>query len=205
MDEALRADLEARRAAGLYRRPRRVRRIDGAEAEVDGRRVVVFCSNDYLGLAGDSRVAAALAEAARRHGAGSGAAHLVSGHAEPHEALEQDLAAYLGRERALLFSTGYMANLGVIDALGRRGDPVYQDRLNHASLLDGARLAGARLERYRHGDLEDLERRMARRGGDGRLVVTDGVFSMDGDVAPLAGLAAATRRHGARLMVDDAH
>jgi len=165
-----------------------------------------FAGNDYLGLAGDARLAEAQAAAARRHGAGARASHLVSGHLAIHEALEQRLASFTGRPAALLFSTGYMANLGVLQALCDSDTQVFQDRLNHASLLDGARLAGARSRRFHHGDRDDLERLLARTPHDGRrLVVSDGVFSMDGDVADIAGLAATSQRHGAWLMVDDAH
>ncbi len=200
----LAAALDRRRAEGLYRSRRTVSGCVGPELEVDGRRLLAFCSNDYLGLAGDPRVAAALAEAAQRCGSGSGAAHLVCGHHEEHHALENELAAFTGRERALLFSTGYMANLGAIAALAGRGDSVVEDRLNHASLIDGARLSGAKLLRYRHADPSALADQLARAPGR-RLVVTDGVFSMDGDVAPLAALAATCRAHGAWLLVDDAH
>ncbi|MDZ7852478.1 MAG: 8-amino-7-oxononanoate synthase [Halomonas sp.] len=165
-----------------------------------------FAGNDYLGLARDPRLAEAQAEGARRYGAGARASHLVSGHLEVHEALEQSLAALTGRPASLLFSTGYMANLGTLQALCDADTRVFQDRLNHASLIDGARLAGARSRRFHHGDLRDLERLLARAPDDGRrLVVSDGVFSMDGDVADIEGLAATSARHGAWLMVDDAH
>ncbi|ABI57775.1 8-amino-7-oxononanoate synthase [Alkalilimnicola ehrlichii MLHE-1] len=198
--------LAARRAEGLYRSPRVLKSVDGAcGLTADGRTVVVFCANDYLGLASDPRPGRVMARVAEEQGAGSGAAHLVSGHRPEHEALERALADWTGREAALLFSTGYMANLGVIDALVGRGDTVFEDRLNHASLLDGARLSGARLRRYRHGDVDHLARRLAEDGGRHRLIVTDGVFSMDGDRAPVAELARLARDHGAWLMVDDAH
>lgn len=165
-----------------------------------------FAGNDYLGLADDPRLAEAQAAAARRLGAGAKASHLVSGHLEIHERLERRLAQLTGRPRALLFSTGYMANLGVLQALCDRHTRVFQDRLNHASLIDGARLAGAPSRRFHHRDLEDLERLLARAPDDApTLVVSDGVFSMDGDVADVGGLAATTRRHGAWLMIDDAH
>lgn len=172
--------------------------------EVDGRRCINFCSNDYLGLARDPRPGEAMARAARAWGAGSGAAHLVSGHTAEHHALEEELADFVGTPRALLFSTGYMANLGALCALAGRGDVVAEDRLNHASLLDASRLCGARVRRYAHADPEAAARRLE---GDGRrkLVVTDAVFSMDGDTAPLAALAGIARRAGAWLMVDDAH
>ena len=165
-----------------------------------------FAGNDYLGLADDLRLAEAQAEAARRLGAGAKASHLVSGHLEIHERLERRLAQLTGRPRALLFSTGYMANLGVLQALCDRHTRVFQDRLNHASLIDGARLAGATSRRFHHRDLEDLERLLARAPDDAStLVVSDGVFSMDGDVAEVGALAATARRHGAWLMIDDAH
>lgn len=198
--------LAARRAEGLYRSPRLLKAVEGPYGlTADGRTVVVFCANDYLGLATDPRPGQVMAQAAADQGAGSGAAHLVSGHRPEHEALEQALADWTGREAALLFSTGYMANLGAIDALVGRGDSVFQDRLNHASLLDGARLSGARLRRYRHCDLDHLARLLEEDAGRHRLIVTDGVFSMDGDRAPVAELAALAREHGAWLLVDDAH
>jgi 8-amino-7-oxononanoate synthase len=177
----------------------------GPRATEGGRGLLVFCSNDYLGLASDPRIAHAMTKAASEGGTGSGGAHLVSGHRQEHEALEAELSDFLGRERTLLFSTGYAANLGVIDALLGRGDGCFQDRLNHASLLDGARLSGARLIRYRHADVEDLASRLHGSEHRQRLVVTDGVFSMDGDTAPLRELAVCARDNGAWLMVDDAH
>ncbi|PSJ23806.1 8-amino-7-oxononanoate synthase [Halomonas sp. ND22Bw] len=188
---------ETRRAAGLWRtRPT----VGPADGRLD------FAGNDYLGLARDPRLAEAQAEGARRFGAGGRASHLVCGHQQIHEALEQRLAALTGRPRALLFSTGYMANLGVLQALCDRHTPVFQDRLNHASLIDGARLAGAPSRRFHHRDLDDLERLLARAPSDApALVVSDGVFSMDGDVADVAGLSATARRHDAWLMIDDAH
>jgi len=201
----LAAALVERRAARLYRARRIAETAQGPEMVIDGRSVLAFCSNDYLGLATDPRIVEALAAAARAWGAGSGAAHLVNGHARPHHALEEELAAFTGRERALLFSTGYMANLGVGAALLGRGDSAFEDRLNHASLLDAGRMPGVRMRRYRHADVADLERRLADDSAPERLVLTDGVFSMDGDVAPHAELAATCGRHGARLMVDDAH
>jgi 8-amino-7-oxononanoate synthase len=165
--------------------------------------MLAFCGNDYLGLANHPEVVAAFQRGASRWGVGSGAAHLVNGHSAAHHALEEELADFVGRPRALLFSTGYMANLGVISALVGHGDDVLEDRLNHASLLDGARLAGARLRRYRHADPDDLERLSERTAP--RLIATDGVFSMDGDLAPVSGLARVAAARGAWLMVDDAH
>jgi 8-amino-7-oxononanoate synthase len=200
------SSLAALRDAGLYRRRRVIeRRLSGARCVTGGREVLDFCSNDYLGLARDPRVAEAMAAGAREYGAGSGASHLVTGHHRAHHALEEALAAFVGRERALLFSTGYMANLGVAGAFAGRGDTVLQDRLNHASLLDAGLLSGARFARFPHADTTALERRLQAAGPGRRLVLTDGVFSMDGDLAPLPGHVAACRRHRAMLVVDDAH
>ena len=172
--------------------------------------LVNFCGNDYLGLARDPRLTAALTAAAAHWGVGSGASHLVTGHTHEHQQLEEELAAFTGRESALLFSTGYMANVGVVSALCGRGERVLQDRLNHASLIDGARLSGGRLLRYRHNDVADAARLLApaeaaTEAGSAVLVATDGVFSMDGDVAPVSGLAALAQQHQAWLLVDDAH
>ncbi|MEY2701277.1 MAG: 8-amino-7-oxononanoate synthase [Pseudomonadota bacterium] len=164
-----------------------------------------FCSNDYLGLASHPEVIDALTEGARRYGVGSGAAHLVSGHCDVHEALEEELAQFTGHEAALLFSSGYMANMGAISALMSEGGRLFQDRLNHASLLDGGRLSAVRQQRYPHLDVDALESLLARSDDAPRLIVTDGVFSMDGDIAPLPALVAAAARHHAWLMVDDAH
>ncbi|MGB8328377.1 MAG: 8-amino-7-oxononanoate synthase, partial [Steroidobacteraceae bacterium] len=177
---------------------------------VEGRRLVNFCSNDYLGLARHPEVAAAMHRATDERGVGSGASHLVSGHGIEHGRLEAALAEYTGRERALLFSTGYMANLGAIATLAARGDLVLGDQLNHASLIDGGRVSGAQLQRYAHGDAPAADTALAefRRTADdtaGALLATDGLFSMDGDLAPLPALAASARRHSAWLLVDDAH
>ncbi|WFE70963.1 8-amino-7-oxononanoate synthase [Halomonas sp. M1] len=164
-----------------------------------------FAGNDYLGLAQDPRVQAAQEEGARCFGAGAGASHLVSGHLAIHDALEDALARWTGRERALLFSTGYMANLGVLQALADPRTAIFQDRLNHASLLDGAALSGARSRRFHHRDSADLERLLSRSAATHKLVVSDGVFSMDGDVADIAALAHISQQHNAWLMIDDAH
>lgn len=201
-DELDRA-LDGLRAAHLYRR-RRV--IDGPQQPrtvVNDRALLSFCSNDYLGLANHPQVIKALRDGAERWGVGSGAAHLVNGHSRAHQRLEEELAELTRRPRALLFSTGYMANLGVITALAGRGDRVLEDRLNHASLIDGALLSRATLRRYPHGDPSALARMLD--GGDTRLIATDGVFSMDGDLAPLPELALIARDAGAWLLVDDAH
>ena len=198
------AELDAR---GLRRRRRTVRRgnPESAEIELDGRRCVDFCSNDYLGLAAHPQVIEAFIDAAQMHGVGARASHLVTGHQTEHEALEQELAAFTGRERAIVFSTGYMANLGLVRALAGRDAVVYGDQLNHASLIDGGRLSGAKLQRYPHGDVAALEQQLAAQESGTALVLTDGVFSMDGDLAPLPALAAACSKCGAYLAVDDAH
>ena len=198
-------NLQARRADDLYRRRQVLDGPQGVEVCIEGRSYLSFCSNDYLGLANHPEVVAAFHRGLDEYGAGSGAAHLISGHSRAHHALEEELAAFVGRPRALLFSTGYMANLGVIPALVGHGDRVFEDQANHASLLDGARLSGARLMRYRHGDYAALEQRLADAPTGEYLVATDGVFSMDGDLAPLPGLAELAAAHGAWLLVDDAH
>lgn len=164
-----------------------------------------FAGNDYLGLTQDPRVREAQAEGARRFGSGAGASHLVSGHLEVHDALEEALASWTGRKRALLFSTGYMANIGVLQALADRHTTIFQDRLNHASLIDGAALSGARSRRFHHRDTDDLESLLSRSESTHKLVVSDGVFSMDGDIADIEALVTAAQRHNAWLMVDDAH
>ena len=171
---------------------------------VDGRDLLAFCSNDYLGLANHPDIVSALQAGATQWGVGSGAAHLVNGHFEPHDALESALAEWLHVDRSLLFSTGYMANLAVVGGLMGRGDTVVADKLNHASLVDAAQLSGATLRRYRHGDMDDARRQLMRATGT-RMILTDGVFSMDGDVAPLAELMALADEFDAWLVVDDAH
>ncbi|NJN46134.1 MAG: 8-amino-7-oxononanoate synthase [Candidatus Competibacteraceae bacterium] len=188
----------------LYRSRQVLDSPQGAEVVIEGRQYLAFCSNDYLGLANHPTLIHTFQQAAQRYGVGSGAAHLITGHSREHHALEEELADFTDRPRALLFSTGYMANIGVISALLQRGDTVYQDRLNHASLLDGGLLSGARLLRYAHADANALTERMKRRTGDA-LIATDGVFSMDGDLAPLPDLVQIAQTHNAWLMVDDAH
>ncbi|MEN9705967.1 MAG: hypothetical protein RLZZ393_1846 [Pseudomonadota bacterium] len=207
--QAVREALEALSRDHLRRARRCVEGFDGDDSAaapvVDGRARVNFCSNDYLGLARDPRVATAMIEAARRWGVGAGAAHLVSGHTREHHALEEELATFTGRESALLFSTGYMANLGVMQAFVGRGEMLLQDRLNHASLLDGAQLSGAKLLRYTHADIDDAARRFESAEAPIALLATDGVFSMDGTIAPVAQLASLAKRNAAWFMVDDAH
>ncbi len=200
----LAAGLAQQQALGLYRRRRIVSGPQTPVLQTDDGELLSFCSNDYLGLAADPRLVAALTQAARRYGVGAGAAHLISGHTAAHQALEEALAAFVGTERVLLFSTGYMANLGVLTALTRAGDLILQDRLNHASLLDGARLSAGRLRRYRHADMDHLQRLLAPITG-ACLIASDGVFSMDGDCAPYARLIPLARAHQATLMIDDAH
>jgi 8-amino-7-oxononanoate synthase len=194
-----------RERASLRRRLRTVERADGPWLESGSRRLLSFCSNDYLGLAQHPQLVAALTRAAREEGVGSTSAHLICGHRREHAELEEALAAWTGRERALLFSTGYMANLGVLQALLARGDVCVQDKLNHACLLDGARLSGAELKRYPHADVDAAARQLAAHPAAAALLATDGVFSMDGDVAPLHELALLCARERATLMVDDAH
>jgi len=192
-------ELEGLRSQGLYRVRRTLEGPQGVNVEVDGRPLINFSSNDYLGLASSPALREAMIEGVQRYGVGSGASHLICGHATPHHALEEALAHFLRRDAVLLFSTGYMANLGIVSSLCSRHDTVYQDRLNHASLIDGARLSGARLVRYAHGTSPVIER--DRHG----LVVTDGVFSMDGDLANLPLLTKSSREGEALLVIDDAH
>ncbi len=201
----LKRKLAERQAQHLYRRRRVSEGPQGPEQLVEGKRLLSFCSNDYLGLANHPDIVAAFKRGAEEYGVGSGAAHLVNGHSRAHHALEEELAAFTGRERALLFSTGYMANLGTVAALVGAGDGVFEDRLNHASLLDAGLLSRARLSRYEHGDVASLRQKLRASKGKEKLVVSDGVFSMDGDIAPLPELAAAAQEHDAMLMVDDAH
>jgi 8-amino-7-oxononanoate synthase len=231
---------------GLYRSRRIIESPQGINLMCDGKPVINFCSNDYLGLANHPDVINAFKSTADKYGVGSGSAHLICGHSSAHHQLEEELADFTGRDRALLFSTGYMANMGAISALVGRGDAVFEDRLNHASLLDGGLLSGARFKRYVHADVEHLQNLLRSNetvknstdnslslgekvgmrelkpssytphpsplpGGEGtfkdfhKLIVTDGVFSMDGDIAPLQALAAVAKQHDAWLMVDDAH
>ncbi|QRY81028.1 8-amino-7-oxononanoate synthase [Pseudomonas sp. PDNC002] len=200
----LAARLTQRQAEDLYRRRPLLESPQGPEVVIDGQPMLAFCSNDYLGLASHPEVIAALRAGAERWGVGGGASHLVNGHCGPHHELELALAEFTGRPRALLFSTGYMANLGTVTALVGKGDSVLEDRLNHASLLDAGLLSGARFSRYLHNDAASLASRLDKAEGN-TLVVTDGVFSMDGDLADLPSLCATARKQGAWVMVDDAH
>lgn len=200
----LSARLAERRAADLYRQRPLLQSPQGPQVVVDGQPLLAFCNNDYMGLANHPDVIAAWRAGAERWGVGGGASHLVIGHSGPHHDLELALAELTGRPRALLFSTGYMANLGAVTALVGQGDTVLQDRLNHASLLDAGLLSGARFNRYLHNDAASLANRLEKATGN-TLVVTDGVFSMDGDIADLPALAKVAKAKGAWLMVDDAH
>ncbi|MFK3798264.1 8-amino-7-oxononanoate synthase [Pseudomonas sp. NPDC088444] len=200
----LSARLAARRAEHLYRQRPLLESPQGPEVVVDGKPLLAFCNNDYMGLANHPDVIKAWKAGAERWGVGGGASHLVIGHSTPHHALEEALADLTGRPRALLFSNGYMANLGAVTALVGQGDTVLEDRLNHASLLDAGLLSDARFSRYLHNDPDSLSTRLEKAVGD-TLVVTDGVFSMDGDIADLPALATVAKARKAWLMVDDAH
>jgi glycine C-acetyltransferase/8-amino-7-oxononanoate synthase len=202
-------ELEARlgelEALGLRRRTRLVFGPQGPRVVLDGKPVLLLCSNNYLGLADHPSVRAAAAEAAMRYGAGAGASRLISGTMTPHRRLEERLAAFKGREAALLFGSGYLANTGVIAALARPGDVVFSDELNHASIIDGCRMSRAETFVYDHGDLDHLEWGIEQAQGRGALIVTDALFSMDGDVAPLEDLVEVAQHHRLRLVVDEAH
>src|SRR5574344_1818215 len=200
----LTARLAERHAAHLYRQRPLLESPQGPLVQVDGRQLLAFCSNDYLGLANHPEVIAAMRAGVERWGVGGGASHLVIGHSTPHHELEEALAEFTGRPRALLFTSGYMANLAAVTALVGQGDTVLEDRLNHASLLDAGLLSAARFSRYRHNDAASLASRLDKASGN-TLVVTDGVLSMDGDLAELPALCAAAKQKGAWLMVDDAH
>lgn len=198
------AELEQRKHAGLYRTRRQ---ISGPQQPVlvsDGRELLSFCSNDYLGMASRPELSHAASESMGINGLGGAASHLICGHHDAHHQLEQRLADFTDRSAALFFSTGYMANMGVIAALAGRGDTIFSDRLNHASIIDGCILSRARVRRYPHGDVKALADMLDQTDGH-KVVITDGVFSMDGDIAPLTDLARLCRAHDALLVVDDAH
>lgn len=201
----LSTELAQRKEQALYRQRRTLETAQQPVVRVDGREYLAFCSNDYLGLANHPEVIKAFQQAADQYGVGGGASHLVNGHSRAHHDLELALAEFTGRPRVLLFSTGYMANIGAVNALLDKQDAVFQDRLNHASLLDAGLLSGARFQRYLHNDAESLDTRLTKSDARRKLVVTDGVFSMDGDIADLPKLANVCEKHSAWLMVDDAH
>ena len=199
-------NLAERKAAGRYRQQRIRDGEQGVNVVINGQPLLSFCSNDYLGLANHPELKKAFVHAAEYSGVGAGAAHLLTGHSVYHQQLEEALAEFMGQERALLFSSGYQANMGIIDGLMQRGDVIFQDKLNHASLLDGGRLSAATQLRYQHVDMAALERRLKQADQTAhKLIVSDGVFSMDGDIAPLAELQTLANEYSAAVMIDDAH
>ena len=201
----LKQNLQQRKQQGLYRKRLVLESPQGVETRIDGRDVLSFCSNDYLGLANHPAIKKAFIDAAQRHGVGSGSAHLVNGHSQLHHECELALAEFTGRDRALLFSTGYMANLAVTSALTDRHDAIFQDKLNHASLIDAAKLSDAAFKRYAHNDLAQLSRLLESSNARRRLIMTDAVFSMDGDKADVLGLVEIAAQTDSDLMLDDAH
>ncbi len=205
----LSASLEQRKKSHQYRSRKILASPQGVDVVVDGKPCVSFCSNDYLGLANHPEVVKAMIHGAETYGVGSGASHLINGHSHAHHALEEELADFVGRPRALLFSTGYMANLGVISVLLEKGDAVFEDRLNHASLLDAGKLSGARLKRYSHADCNSLAENISsfsqKYPDRETMIVSDGVFSMDGDLAPVPEMVKVAKKSNAWLMIDDAH
>jgi 8-amino-7-oxononanoate synthase len=202
---ALQSGLDERAEQGLLRSRRTLQSPQSPHIVVDGKPYLSFCSNDYLGLANHPQLVSALQQGAQQYGAGAGAAHLVSGHTLPHEQLEQALADFTAKPAALLFSTGYMANLGVVQALVGKNDTVFADKLNHASLNDAMQLSRANIKRYRHNDMAQLASLLEQSASGRKLVITDAVFSMDGDLAPLPELLALCEQHDAWLLIDDAH
>lgn len=203
--ERLEATLEQRKHEDLFRFRHTVQSAQGVNVVVDGVSCKNFCSNDYLGLANHPKIKEAFTKAANLYGVGSGASHLVCGHSQEHHLLEQEIAEFTGRDRAVLFSSGYMANLGVLNALVGKGDAVFEDKLNHASLLDGGLSSSAQFYRYAHNDMDHLEQRLAKSDAYLKLIVTDGVFSMDGDVADLDTIKTLAEKNSALVFVDDAH
>ena len=203
--ENLQKQLEQRKSEHLYRSRKILESPQSVEPIINGKKVLSFCSNDYLGLANHPDVIKSFKQAADQYGVGSGSAHLVSGHSVEHHLLEEELAAFMGAERALLFSTGYMANLGVVSALCDRHSEIYEDKLNHASLLDAALLSRAKRIRYPHLDTNNFEQRLSASSATNKMIISDGVFSMDGDLAPLDVLANLAENNNATLMIDDAH
>jgi len=205
MHQHLQNLLQQRTDTNLYRQRLCHETKQQPELMIDGEKYLSFCSNDYLGLAVHPKLIKAWQEGAEIYGVGSGASHLVTGHTQAHHALEEELAAFMRRERALLFSTGYMANVGVLSALLSRHDAVFTDKLNHASLIDGALLSRAKVQRFPHNDMERLAYLLANTSARHKLIVVDGVFSMDGDLADLPAIVKLAHQHNAWVMVDDAH
>ncbi len=201
----LQPDLQQRKQQGLYRSRKVLQGPQGREIRLNDQRVLNFCSNDYLGLANHPQVKQAFIKGAETYGVGSGAAHLVNGHTAAHHALEEELAEFLGYPRVLLFSTGYMANLGVAQSLYTKHDSIIEDKLNHASLLDAANISNARLLRYLHKDYTNLQAKLSRCKQGEKLLSSDAVFSMDGDEADISQLVKLSQQHNAQLMLDDAH
>jgi 8-amino-7-oxononanoate synthase len=201
----LQAELSSRAALGLLRKRRTMHSPQSPHIVVDGKPYLAFCSNDYLGLANHPQLTSAMQQGAQQWGVGAGAAHLVSGHFDPHHQLESQLATFLGKPAALLFSTGYMANLGVVQALLGKNDTVFADKLNHASLNDAMQLSRAQVKRFRHGDMKQLAEMLVQTTSGRKLIITDTVFSMDGDIAPLPELLSLCEQYDAWLLVDDAH
>jgi len=205
LNTKLKTELDARKAEHLYRSRKVLESPQSVEPIINGKKVLSFCSNDYLGLANHPDVINSFKQAADEYGVGSGSAHLVSGHSAEHHALEEELADFMGTERVLLFSTGYLANLGVVSALCDRHSEIYEDKLNHASLLDAALLSRAKRIRFPHLDINNLEQRLTNSDAANKFIISDGVFSMDGDLAPLDKLIYAAEKNNATLMIDDAH
>ncbi len=203
--DKLEQQLEQKKTQHLYRSRKVLASAQSVEPVIDGRKVLSFCSNDYLGLAGHADVVRRFQQAADQYGVGSGAAHLVSGHGIEHHRLEEELADFMGTERALLFSTGYMANIGVVSALCDRHTEIHEDRLNHASLLDAALLSRAKRSRYQHRDMAQLAEHLKASSKEKKLLLSDGVFSMDGDLAPLPEMVRLAQQFDTALMIDDAH
>lgn len=211
MDQALQLDLDSRQYQSLYRQRKIVDGPQQIHLNIAGRSLLSFCSNDYLGLANHPDIIRQFKKGVDQYGVGSGAAHLVSGHSRAHHLLEEELADFTGRSRALLYSTGYMANLGVASALVGKGDCIFQDKLNHASLIDAALLSHGKFIRYMHNDMDMLSRLLTRetdvaKGRSGRkLVMSDAIFSMDGDMAKVNAMSRICQQHNAWMMLDDAH
>ena len=201
----LKAFLREKQQSHLYRATRISESAQQPRMRIGGKPYLTFCSNDYLGLANHPAIIQSFQQAANKYGVGSGAAHLINGHSIEHQKLEEELAEFTGRERALLFSTGYMANLGVVNALMERGDIIFADRLNHASLIDAGLLSNAQMQRYPHNDLTRLNNLYSKNTATNTMILSDGVFSMDGDVAEVKALAKIAKQHQAWLMIDDAH
>jgi len=199
------AFLQQKQQQSLYRATNTIESAQQTYIKIAGQHYLNFCSNDYLGLANHPKVVQAFQNAANHYGVGAGSAHLINGHSQPHQQLEQALAEFTGRTRALLFSTGYMANMGTINALMERGDVIHADRLNHASLVDAALLSRAKLRRYPHNDVTHLEKNLHIKPDSNQMIICDAVFSMDGDTAPVQHMAQLAKQYQAWLMVDDAH